>query len=306
MIRPKTVCKKKRTQGKLCVRFFFEKMIKPKQRISIFFALSDILSFLKKTNFMKTFIKFLTLSIFLFLQNQNLQAQVFVGGDAAYFLSTIVNQNNYGFSELDYEFTGNPTFGLSIGYAGNNKHHVQTGVKLLKLGQKYSSEIDNITHSKNVELHYIMIPLSYKMIFGDTETNSYATRAFFSIGGYFSFLNRAETIWSIDGEDVSFIDFYSNQNSSGDILQLAQLAGGSDLEDDKDQFESVDFGVTASIGFRTFITEGLAINFEFLGGYGLGDMNAEDWRLKNSSGIYDASNNAFGGVQLGLHYYFGL
>lgn len=253
---------------------------------------------------MKTSFKFLTLTIFLFFQNQNLHAQVFVGGDAAYFLTTIVNQNDYGFSELDYEFTGNPTFGLSIGYAGYNKHHVQTGVKLLKLGQKYSSKLDDVTHSRNVELNYIMIPLSYKMVFGDTETNSYATRAFFSIGGYVALLNRAETTWSLDGKEVSLVDFYQSQN--GNILEIAQLAGGSDLEDDKDQFESVDFGVTASVGFRTFITEGLAINLEFLGGYGLGDMNAEDWRLKNSSGDYDASHNAFGGVQLGLHYYFGL
>lgn len=255
---------------------------------------------------MKTSIKFLTLSIFLFFQNQNLQAQVFLGGDAAYFLTTIVNQNNYGFSELDYELTGKPAFGLSFGYAGFNKHHVQTGVKLLRLGQNYSSELDNVTHSRNVKLNYLMIPLSYKMVFGDTESNSYATRAFFSIGGYVAFLNRAETTWILDRNDVSLVEFHQSQNRNVNILDIAQLANGSDLEDDKDQFESIDFGVTFNLGVRTFLSEGLALNLEFLGGYGLGDMNAEGWRLNNSSGEYDASNNAFGGVQMGLHYYFGL
>ncbi|MFK7775912.1 MAG: hypothetical protein AB8F94_27560 [Saprospiraceae bacterium] len=255
---------------------------------------------------MKTFIKYLTISIFLFFQNQNIQAQVFVGGDAAYFLTTIVNQNNYGFSELDYEFTGKTAFGFSIGYAGFNKHHVQTGIKFLKLGQKYSSELDNLTHSRDVELNYIMIPLSYKMVFGDTELNSYATRAFFSIGGYVAILNRAETTWTLGREEASLVDFHSSQSRNGNILGIAQLANGSDLEDGKDQFESVDFGVTLSLGVRTFLTEGLALNLELLGGYGLGDMNAEEWRLNNSSGVYDASNNAFGGVQMGLHYYFGL
>ena len=255
---------------------------------------------------MKTFIKFLTLSIFLLFQNQNAQAQVFVGGDAAYFLTAIVNQNNYGFSELDYEFTGKPAFGISFGYAGFNKHHVQTGVKLLRLGQKYSSQLDNVTHSRKVELNYIMIPLSYKMVFGDTESNSYATRAFFSIGGYVALLNRAETTWTLDRNDVSLVEFHQSQNRNGNILGIIELANGSDLEDDKDQFESVDFGVTFSLGVRTFLSEGLALNLELLGGYGLGDMNAEDWRLNNSSGGYDASNNAFGGVQMGLHYYFGL
>jgi hypothetical protein len=207
---------------------------------------------------------------------------------------------------MDYEYTGNPSLGLSIGYAGFNKHHVQTGVRLLKLGQEYTSESNSSSFEKKVELNYIIIPLSYKMIFGDTEINSYATRAFFSVGGYVSFLNRAETTWTLDGKDVSFIDFHSSQNPSGDILNLAQLAGGSDLEDGKDHFESVDFGVILSFGVRTFLTEGLALNFELLGGYGLGDLNAEKWRLENSTGIYEASNNAFGGVQLGLHYYFGL
>ena len=221
-------------------------------------------------------------------------------------MTTIVNQNNYSFTELDYEFTGKPAFGLSIGYAGFNKHHVQTGIKLLKLGQKYSSELDNVTHSRNVELNYIMIPLSYKMVFGDTEINSYATRAFFSLGGYVALLSRAETTWMLGREEVSLVDFHQSQNRNGNILGIAQLANGSDLEDDKDQFESVDFGVTLSFGVRTFLTEGLALNFEILGGYGLGDMNAEEWRLENSTGTYDASNHAFGGVQLGLHYYFGL
>jgi len=112
--------------------------------------------------------------------------------------------------------------------------------------------------------------------------------------------------WIFDDKDVSFIDFHQSQNSSTDILTLAQLAGGSDLEDGKDHFQSIDFGGTFSLGVRTFLTEGLALNFEFLGGYGLGDLNAEKWRLKNSSGVYNAANNAFGGVQLGLHYYFGL
>ena len=255
---------------------------------------------------MKKIIKYLTLTIFLFFQNINLQAQIFVGGDAAYFLSAIVNQNNYGASDLDYEFTGKPAFGLSIGFAGYNKHHVQTGIKLLRIGQNYSSEINSITHSKNIELNYVMIPLSYKMVFGDTETNSYATRAFFSIGGFVAFLNRAETTMIVDRDEVSFLDFHSSQNPSVDILTLTQLAGGSDLEDDKDHFESIDFGVTLSIGVRTFLTDGLALNFELLCGYGLSDINAEKWRLKNSTGVYDASNNAFGGVQLGLHYYFGL
>jgi len=255
---------------------------------------------------MKKTIKFLTLSIFIFFQNQNLQAQVFVGLDAAYFLTTIVNQNNYGSPDMDYEFSGSATPGLSVGWAGFNKHHVLTGVKLLNVGQKYTTEVNNVTHNRNVELNYIMIPLSYKMVFGDTEINSYATRAFFTIGGYVSFLNRAETVWSIAEQKVSLVDFYQSQNPNVDVLTLAQLAGGSGLENGKEQYESIDFGATFSLGVRTFVKEGLAINIEFIGGYGLGDLNAEKWRLKNTSDVYETSHNAFGGVQLGVHYYFGL
>lgn len=255
---------------------------------------------------MKTNIRFLILSIFLFFQNQNIQAQVFVGGEATALVTHIVNQNNYGFMDLGEEFTIRPAFGLSVGYAGFNKHHVQAGVKLIKLGQKYTKRIDEVQHIKNVELNYIMLPLSYKLVFGDTETNSYATRAFFSIGGYFSILNRAETNWTIDRKKSDMISFFESTDPGADILGIAQLAGGSDLEDDKDFFQSFDYGVLASFGFRTFLSEGLAVNFEFIGGYGLGDINAEAWQINNSLGTYTASNNLFAGVQLGVHYYFGL
>ena len=72
----------------------------------------------------------------------------------------------------------------------------------------------------------------------------------------------------------------------------------------KEPFQSTDVGVMISFGVRSFISDGLAFNFELIGGYGLNDINAEDWRLRNASNIYEASNNAFGGVQIGLVYYF--
>lgn len=253
-----------------------------------------------------SYFKKLLVLICIFFQNGIVQAQIYGGVDAAYFLTSIINQNNFGSQEMDYEFSGNPSFGLSIGYAGYNKHHIQTGIKFLNLGQKYSSELNNLSYERLIEMNYIMIPLSYKLVFGDTESNSYATRAFFSVGTYLSFLNQAETTWTIGRDDVSLIDFHSSQNPNGDILQLAQLANGSDLEDEKDYFESIDYGVTLSFGVRTFLGEGLALNLEILGGYGLGDINAEEWRLNNSVGEYDPSNNTFGGVQMGIHYYFGL
>lgn len=255
---------------------------------------------------MKTNIKFLTLTFFLFFQIKNINAQVFAGVDGGYLVPQLIQQNNYGFTELDYEFSGRSTFGLSVGYAGYNKHHIQTGIKFTKLGQNYSSRINEVKHQKNVKLSYIMIPVSYKIVFGDTETNSYATRAFFSVGGYFSLLNRVETNWSLDELNVEMVPFLESIDSRGNILDIAQLAGGNGLEDDKDLFESIDYGVMASFGFRTFLKEGLAFNVEFLGGYGFADVNAEAWRLNNAEGVYNPSQNVFGGIQWGLHYYFGL
>ena len=67
-----------------------------------------------------------------------------MGADLGYLGSVIVNQNNYGFSEMDYKFTADVAYGLSIGVAAQNKHHFQTGVRFLTLGQNYSAELGNI------------------------------------------------------------------------------------------------------------------------------------------------------------------
>jgi hypothetical protein len=59
---------------------------------------------------------------------------------------------------------------------------------------------------------------------------------------------------------------------------------------------NLDLGARIPFGEKLFMDA--TLNF----GYGLKDINAEDWQIKNGSGIYDPSHNAFAGLKIGLAY----
>ena len=255
---------------------------------------------------MKKILTLTTIIFFLFQKNIT-QAQFYFGADVGYFSSALLNQNNYGFSEMDYELTHSLGYGGNIGYAILNKHHFQSGVKFLSLGQNYTSIFDDVAHDRKVELNYLMIPLSYKMVLGRTGLEQSSFRAFFSVGGYFSLLQNANTSWFLSENEVSFLTFQQSQNRNKAIAKVEDLlSGNNDLEDQSEFYESSDFGVTISFGMRYMAVSGFAINFEILGGYGFSDVNSTDWRLLNDNGIYEKTNNLFGGIQFGIAYYFGI
>ena len=159
-----------------------------------------------------------------------------------------------------------------------------------------------------MRLNYLFVPLRYKIVLGDTQEQVFGARAFFSFGVYYAQLRSADVKWFVDDQEVDLLTFHQSQDRNDNIETIEALlgAGRNDLSDDADLFEQQDFGVLWTWGVRFFLGSPLAFNMELMGGYGLGEINAEAWRLKNNSGIYEKSNNGFLAFRLSLGYYFGL
>jgi len=238
---------------------------------------------------------------FLFFQKNKTQAQVYIEGNSGYFFTALVNENNYGFPEMDFELTSTPNLGFNFGYAIFNKHHFQIGVRYLNLGQNYTSTFNEISHKRQVDLDYLMIPASYKIVFGSMGNYQQAFRGLFSVGGYFGSLRKAKTTYAISDTEVPFLQFHQSQNLNPKVNSLQNWVDeNGSLLDEKALFENIDLGVQASIGMRFQSASGVALNIEFIGGYGLQNVNSQQ-----VMDVADkATNNLWGGVQIGLAYYF--
>jgi len=74
-------------------------------------------------------------------------------------------------------------------------------------------------------------------------------------------------------------------------------------EEIKERFSSMDVFARMDLGVDITVVKHLMIEFGIKLGYGLMDLNASDYRLKDHSGNYNPSHNVFGGLTLGLNYH---
>ncbi len=188
----------------------------------------------------------------------------------------IVNQETYGGTELHYAATTGGAGGVVLGYNFDQHFGLQLEGLYGNQGQHYDLQVANSpTIYRKVDLVYIHYPFFIKYNGGA----QYPTRFFIMAGPQYSALNKA-TIYYDDGTSKSTTDA-KNRFQSGSWEIAFEL--GSDF--------TIYKGLYASTGIR--------IN------YGLTDINAPGFRIPDRNGIYKASTNAWGGINIGLHYVFG-
>ena len=105
-------------------------------------------------------------------------------------------------------------------------------------------------------------------------------------------LKEANQEWLRDGN--TYVDNITNP-ITGETFDL----GASDVTD---RFAKSDILINLEVGARFLFGEKLFLDAELNFGYGLKDINAEDWQIENNEGIYDPSHNAFAGLKIGLAY----
>jgi len=211
-----------------------------------------------------------------------------IGLQGGYGSSWIINQNNYGLEEMDYEYTWGPAFNLQAGYNFNNNIGLFTEIGISNQGQKYFDTWHNTDEMKRtVSMKYLNVPIFFKYSYGES-------RARFRLlaGPQFSFLQNAEQEYTVNG-----VDFHKQiADKDGNMFD----AGKKDI---KDRYNSMDIALVIDLGADIFIIEEMIY---FSAGarfyYGMTDINASAYQLKNMDGNYDASHNAGLIFNLGFHY----
>jgi hypothetical protein len=228
-----------------------------------------------------------------------------IGLQFGYSNTWIINQNNYGLPELDYDTYWGSAFNFQAGYNFTSEMGLFIEVGMANTGQNYKD--DNYTHhvdgeiikfsevKRTIDMSYLNIPVFFKYATGEG-----VARFRLLVGPQFGFLQKAEQEFTGDGEDFSNIEVYQNLvMSNGKEVNVGQ-------KDIKERFNSMDVSIVLDLGADIFvIQEMLYLSVAFRGYYGITDINASDYQVKNTDNNYDPSHNAGGGFFFGVHYIIG-
>jgi len=251
---------------------------------------------------------------FLVISSLNAQAlqlkpkQLFISPVFSVGTSLILNQNNYGFSDLAYKLKVSGTMGVLVGWDYYLKQSYTTGILISKWGQNYDDILSRIHVQKKVSNTYIQIPFQYKHVFGrkrgyDHEVFSPYVYGIAQIG----YLLTSNVEWiraTEEGSDIlveiGLIDFvtYRDWNANADEI-IAQ----GEPEKDKHFFSPIDINLGGGAGFQYFITRKIMLFTDINIMMGINDMNAKEWRFKDKKNAYRASYNINGGLRLGANFY---
>ena len=148
-----------------------------------------------------------------------------LGLQTGYNNTWIINQNNYGLPELDYESYWELGYNFQLGYNISNEMGIFAEIGMTKQGQKYTD--DNFNHNeagvsfndvkRTIDISYLNIPIFFKYSYGETRA-----RFRLLVGPQFCFLQKAEQSYTGDGKDLADISVYQNWKMSNDSLDFRQ------------------------------------------------------------------------------------
>lgn len=217
-----------------------------------------------------------------------------IGAQFGYGSHWIINQNNYGIQEMDYEPYWGSGFNFQAGYNFTENLGLFTEVGVLNQGQKYS---DNTIHGievdaeRTVDLKYLNVPVFFKYSAGNTKAHFRLLA-----GPQFCFLQKAEQEYLVNGEPLPDEELFYKTNLEGEDF----FVGETNIED---RYNSLDVALVIDLGADIFVMENilyLSVGARMF--YGLTDINADAYQMKNYDGDYNPSHNAGGTLYFGVHY----
>lgn len=228
----------------------------------------------------------------------------------------ILNQNNYEYSEMDYEYKFGPSGGLTLGYNWEDNFGIQVEFNYAQMGQDYSDIMKDFGPTEDtskpdlqtkvltyryVDLNYLQVPVLFKYMEGDTKD---AIKYQLLGGLQFGYLLSAEQTYTAD---ITNTDPDAQQN-----VNIAPQSGVPDFRGNAsvngtDYFQKLDVGLLLDVGADIYVNDKLYFSPSFRGYYGFFDINAKETRnLQPAQGenIYLASHNAYIGFSLGINFMF--
>jgi hypothetical protein len=199
----------------------------------------------------------------------------------------ITNQNNYGLPDMDYLSTFGGGINLNAGYDFTNHLGMKIEFGYGKFGQRSSDYRVDSTFTRDSKLNYLMIPILFKY-----RTEGNIAKFYVAIGPQFNILLSANQKYLLNS--YSYKD--TLESVSGEKFQVGN-------EEIKERFSAMDIIARLDLGLNFTITKHIFVEVGLKLGYGLIDLNATDYRLKDHSGAYHPSHNVFGGLTAGLNYH---
>ncbi len=236
-----------------------------------------------------------------FAQLQYKKGQFYISPVGSLGVPAIINQNNYGFSEMNYGVKIGWKAGVLVGYDNYLKSSFRFGVLYSNVGQKYSDVLLGFSHKKEIAFKYIEIPVVYKYVFGQSKGYNYNDINKYVFGGFqLAILADADVYWERDGQEKDFWDFISFKDVNKNVEEIKEIGIP---KNDTEFFSRIDFGLVGGFGLQYFVGRRIMIFSEVIGNLGLMDLNDSKWRFRNNKKYYSGSMNIYAGLRLGLIYY---
>lgn len=252
-----------------------------------------------------TMSKYILLINFIVLFNIPLQAQdglqISVHGIGG--LGLVSPQNHYdnSFYELDYNFKIGYGGQLNVGYGVNSNLAVLLTTGYQTFHQQYKGDFrpglgaPPQSHLKDINLDYINLGVLAKYTTTFKDSYVYGSKAQFVVmGGLIAGkLIDAKVSYNANGEDMPYPSKLIPYSANGYPY--------APIDNDKDLFTQWSLSFVLNIGADIFITPQLAFSPSFQGQISILDINNKNFRVHDA---YKASRTMFGGLNLGLTYYF--
>ena len=232
----------------------------------------------------------------------------------------VINQNNYEYSQMDYEYKYGILGGANFGYNWDENFGLQVEFNYAQMGQDYSDIIkdfgpvqdptkpdlkEKVLTYRYVDLTYLQVPVLFKYMEGDSKS---AVKYQMAGGLQFGLLMNADQYYTADLDDSD----PDNQRPVEDAGYEAPTSGVPDFKGEPktsgtDFFTPFDIGAAVGVGADIYVNDNLYFTPQFRGYIGFFDINSKATReLRPAQGEnrYRASHNAYVGFSLGINFMF--
>jgi hypothetical protein len=208
--------------------------------------------------------------------------------------------------------------GFNFGVDFTNKFGLSLESILSNQGQIYEviNAAKKISGERKIDLTYMNLPLLVRFMGGGNG----AARANFNIGPQVSFLTQASETLQADAGDYTIPNdpkFVIPEGGTDNGNGTYHIPGVGTPEDPKEiysksanDFKSTEFQIAAALGLDIDIARHLYLTTQIRANYSLTDMkNGDAWKTLSGSrpqDIFSQRANLLVGIQLGLHYTFGV
>lgn len=237
---------------------------------------------------------------------QHKPGQLFLSPEISFGPSFIINQNNYGYSEMKYLFTPGAQYGAMIGWDNYLKTSFKTGIIISQWGQRYDEVVEGRAISKKVRINYIQIPATYKYVFGRKRGYDHEVFSPYVFGsariGY-PFHANVEFFREQGDGTMAEEDLVSFVTEGGYNINADEIESMGNPEKDRHLFSWLDINVELGGGYQYFITRTISLFAEVHFVSSILDINAGEWRFRNNKNSYTGSYNFYGGLKVGANFY---